>query len=226
MVNNKLLSQLGYPREEVLGKTYNDFHSPQETQEFTQKLTWVFEYGRSLKDEHCRDGKWFLRTLSPVKDSIADHTTAVLVISKDITDNKKAEQLLMENEKKYRTMFEFFPQTILLIDKNNTILDVNEQIKEWLGYEPNEILETNLFSVPFLTKKSKKTVKKNFSKRLLNKTIPAYEVEILTKNGKKQVGVVYTTSLRDEQNEIIADLIVISDIHQTKTSREGNENQR
>jgi len=216
MVNNKLLSQLGYPRGEVLGKTYNDFHSPQETQEFTQKLTWVFEYERSLKDEHCRDGKWFLRTLSPVKDSSADHTTAVLVISKDITDNKKAEQLLIENEKKYRTMFEFFPQTIFLIDKNNTILDVNEQIKEWLGYEPNEILKTNFLNVPFLTTKSKKTVEKNFSERLLNKAIPSYEVQILTKNGKKKVGIVYTTPLRDEQNEIIADLIVISDFTKRK----------
>ena len=216
MVNNKLLSQLGYPREEVLGKTYNDFHSPQETQEFTQKLAWVFEYGRSLKDEHKREGKWFLRTLSPVKDSITDHTTAVLVMSKDITDNKKVEQLVMENEKKYRSIFEFFPQTILLIDKNNTILDVNEQIKEWLGFEPNEILETNLLNVPFLSKKSKKIMEKNFSKRLLNKTIPSYEVEILTKNGKKKVGVIYSTPLRDEQNEIIADLIVISDITKQK----------
>ena len=69
-------------------------------------------------------------------------------------------------------MFEFFPQTILLIDKNGIILDVNERIREWLGYKPNEILEMNLFSVPFFTKKSKKIVKKNFSKRLLNKTIP------------------------------------------------------
>ena len=216
LVNNTHLSQLGCPREEVLEKTYNNFHSPQETQDFTQKVSWVFEYGRSLTDEHCRDGKWFLRTLSPVKDSIDNHTTAVLVISKDITQNKKTEQLSVKNEKKYQTMFELFPQMILLVDKNSTILDVNEQIKGWLGYEPNEILQTDLFSVPFLTKKSKITVKKNFSKRLLNKTISAYDVELLTKNGEKQVGVVYTTSLRDEHNEIIADLVVIFDITERK----------
>jgi PAS domain S-box-containing protein len=59
-------------------------------------------------------------------------------------------------------MFEFFPQTILLIDKNNTILDANEQIKEWLGFEPNEILETNLLNAPFLSKKSKKNCRKEF----------------------------------------------------------------
>ena len=221
MVNNELLLRLGCSREEVLGKTFNDFHSPPETKDFTQKLTWVFEHGRPLKDEHCREGNWFLRTLSPIKDSIAASTTAVLVVSKDITENKKAEQLLVEKEKKFRTMFEFFPQTILLIDKHGKILDVNERIKEWLGYKPSEILEANLFSVPFFTKESKKTVKKNFSKRMLNKTIPPYEIEMLTKSGEKRVGVVYTTPLRDEQKEIIADLMVISDITERKHMEEA-----
>jgi PAS domain S-box-containing protein len=216
MVNKELLSRLGYSREEVLGKTFNDFHSPQENKDFTQKLTWVFENGCPLKDEHCRDGNWFLRTLSPVKDSVDARTTAVLVVSKDITENKKAGQLLVENEKKYRTMFEFFPQTIVLIDKNGKILDVNERINEWLGYKPSEILEMNLFSVPFFTKESKKIVKKNFSKMLLNKMILPYEIEILTKRGEKRGGIVYTTPLRDEQKEIIADLMVISDITKRK----------
>jgi len=146
---------------------------------------------------------------------------ALLVVSKDIVENKKAEQLLVENEKKYRTIFEFFPQTILLIDKNGIILDVNEQIREWLGYKPNEILEVNLFSVPFFTKKSKKIIKKNFSNRLLNKTIPAFEIEVLTKSGEKRMGVVYTTSLRNEQKEIIADFMVISDITELKHKEEA-----
>jgi PAS domain S-box-containing protein len=146
---------------------------------------------------------------------------ALLVVSKDIVENKKAEQLLVENEKKYRTIFEFFPQTILLVDKNGIILDVNEQIREWLGYKPNEILEVNLFSVPFFTKKSKKIIKKNFSNRLLNKTIPAFEIEVLTKSGEKRMGVVYTTSLRNEQKEIIADFMVISDITELKHKEEA-----
>lgn len=216
LVNNKLLSQLGCSKEDVLGKTYNDFHSPQETKNFIQKLTWIFEHGGSLKDEQCIDGNWFLRTMSAIKDSVENRITAVLVISKDITDRKKVEQLLQKNAKKYRTMFDFFPQMMLIIDKDGTILDVNEQIKKWLGYESNEILKVNLFDALFFTTKSKKIVKKNFSSGLLNNTIPVYEVEILSKNGKKQIGLVYTSIIRNEQNEIIADLLVISDITKRK----------
>lgn len=100
MVNNQLLSQLGRSREEVLGKTFTDFHSSEETKDFTQKLTGVFEQGVPLRDIHCNKGRWYVRTLNPVKDSTPSHTTAVLVISREITEDKKTEELLLENEKK------------------------------------------------------------------------------------------------------------------------------
>jgi PAS domain S-box-containing protein len=154
--------------------------------------------------------------LNPVKESSASHTTAVLVISKDITENKKAEESLIEKEKKYRTMFEFFPQTIILINTQGKILDVNERVMEWLGYKPSDMIEKNFFNLSFFTKESKKIVKKNFSKRKSNKTISPYEIEILTKGGEKKFGVVNISALRDEQGEIINNLIVISDITERK----------
>ncbi|MCE7748709.1 MAG: PAS domain-containing protein, partial [Candidatus Heimdallarchaeota archaeon] len=94
LVSNELLLRLNLPEEKVLGKTFGELHSPEETQEFIEKINWVFENGKPTKDEHrvSRLGQWFLRTLSPVKDSITGQTTSVAVISKDITDWKKTEQ--------------------------------------------------------------------------------------------------------------------------------------
>ncbi|DAC72987.1 MAG TPA: hypothetical protein DSN98_02355 [Thermoplasmata archaeon] len=216
MVNNELLSRLGRCREEVLGRAFSEFHTSEETKDFTQKLNCAIEQGRPLKDIQCTDGKWFLRTLSPVKESSDSFPTAVLVVSRDITEDKKAEELLIQKEKKYHTMFEFFPQTIILIDTKCKILDVNERVMEWLGYKPCEMFEKDFFSLAFFTKESKKIVKKNFSKRKLNKKISPYEIEVLTKGGDKRYGVVNTSTLRDEQGEIIGDLIVISDITERK----------
>jgi PAS domain S-box-containing protein len=216
MVNNELLSRLGCSRDEVLGKTFGDFHSADETKEFAMKLSWVLEHGRPLKDEHCKDGNWFLRTLSPVKDTIAAHTTAILVVSKDITEQKKAGEMLLEKEKKYRTMFEFFPQLIVLLDSQGTLVDVNGRIEEWLGYKPVEIIGKNIFSLPFFTKETILSMKKNFSERMSNKKVPPYEIEVRTKRGEKRVGIVHATPLKDDQNEIIADLVVVSDITERK----------
>jgi PAS domain S-box-containing protein len=73
--------------EEYVGKTYGDFHSPEETKVFGEKVNKVFETGESLQHEHRsqRDGHCFLRTLSPIKGPNRE-VVAVSVVSKDISE--------------------------------------------------------------------------------------------------------------------------------------------
>jgi len=216
MVNNQLLSQLGRSREEVLGKTFIDFHSYEETKDFTQKLSLVLDNGIPQKDVYCADGKWYVRTLNPVKDSSTSQTTAVLVILTDITRNKQTEDMVFEDEKKYRTLFNFSPQTTLLVDHNGTVLDVNERITEWIGYTPDEVQEKNLFNIPWFTKESKKSLKKIFSKRYMNKKIPPFEIEIHTKRGEKRAGVVYASPIKNDHGTGSNYLVTISDFPKQK----------
>lgn len=92
-VNKKHLKRLGIPEDEVLCHTYNEYHSPQETAEFIEQVNKVFETGESVQHEHKsrRDNKYFLRTLSPVRDR-EGNITAVTVISKQITELKRMEE--------------------------------------------------------------------------------------------------------------------------------------
>jgi PAS domain S-box-containing protein len=73
--------------EEYVGKAYADFHSPEETKVFGEKVNKVFETGESLQHEHRsqRDGHCFLRTLSPIKGPNRE-VVAVSVVSKDISE--------------------------------------------------------------------------------------------------------------------------------------------
>jgi PAS domain S-box-containing protein len=66
-VNRKLQARLHMPREEIIGKGYGEFHSEEETSEFSEKVSEVFETGNSLWYEHQsrRDEGYFIRTLSP-----------------------------------------------------------------------------------------------------------------------------------------------------------------
>lgn len=216
LVNNSLLSRLGRPREDVVGKRYHDFHSPQETKEFTKKHSWVLEHGLPLKDVFSKDGNWYARTINPVKDACTLHTSAVLVIEKDITGDKIKEELVVEKEDKYRTMFNFFPQVIILTDKKGTVLDVNERITEWITYQTHEIKGMNLFNVSFLTKESKKIIKKTFSKIKTDKRITSFEIDVFAKNGETRVGIVCMSPLEDDQGATFGHLLVISDITEQK----------
>lgn len=91
-MNKKHLSRMGLRVEELLGKGYGDFHSPDETRAFINQVDTVFKTGESYQYEHksVRDGGHFLRTLSPVAGS-NDTIKAVTVISKNITSLKNLE---------------------------------------------------------------------------------------------------------------------------------------
>jgi PAS domain S-box-containing protein len=91
-MNKQHISRLGVAESSYLGKKYGEFHSPDENNTFVEKIDQVFRSGVSLQYQHrsLRNGKYFLRTLSPIKD---EHgmTTAVNIISKDVNELKKAE---------------------------------------------------------------------------------------------------------------------------------------
>jgi diguanylate cyclase (GGDEF)-like protein/PAS domain S-box-containing protein len=94
-MNKKHLSRMGFSEDQLFGLSYSEFHSPDETKKFTEKIDKVFETGKSVQHEHRsrRDGKHFLRTLSPVINRDGE-ITAVTVLSKNITDHKQMEEQL------------------------------------------------------------------------------------------------------------------------------------
>ena len=94
-MNKAHLRRLGLLGEQFLGQPYRKYHSPQETKEFIKRINQALKTGDPLQYEHKshRDGKYFLRTLSPVKDP-GGHTVAVTIVSKDISEIKRMEQSL------------------------------------------------------------------------------------------------------------------------------------
>jgi len=216
LVNNELLSRFNLSKHQLLGKTISKLHTPAEAREFIDKIDQVFENGKTIKYEHNKNDKWFLRTLSPVKDYMTGQITALLVISKDITEIKKTEEILFENEKKYRSIFELSPEAIVLIDKKGTLIDANGRIYDWLDYKREEIIGHNLLKLPFFPEESKVKVNEKFLQRMLGEKIFPYELDFITKNGKKRIGVIQATPLKDENGKIVADLVVISDITERK----------
>ena len=98
-VNQMHLSRLGLASGECIGRPYANFHSSWEADELAGKVSEVFETAASLRyeQESSKDGKYYLRTLSPIMD--ADNSIkAVTIISKNITDRKLAEELLINSQ--------------------------------------------------------------------------------------------------------------------------------
>ncbi|MCX5844268.1 MAG: PAS domain S-box protein [Deltaproteobacteria bacterium] len=140
-MNEGYLSRLGMPSDKIEGRFYEEFHSEEDTKEFSGLVDNILETGQSIQHEHRseRDGKYFLRTLSPVKDS-EGRISAVTVVSKDITKRKQAEEGLRESERRLADIIEFLPDATLAIDRQGKVIAWNQAIEEMTGVKASDIL--------------------------------------------------------------------------------------
>jgi PAS domain S-box-containing protein len=163
--------------EEYMRKVFSDFHSPEETSVFREKVTRVFETGEPLQQElrSMRDGRYFLRTLSPIKGP-AKEVRAVSIVSKDITKLIKEG----EAERRYHAIFEQSPFGILIIDTNGNIIEFNETARRELGYSREEFASLRLFDInPQSTEEIQDRIKE-----VLSKGSCEFEVKHKTKYGE------------------------------------------
>jgi PAS domain S-box-containing protein len=154
LVNEKHLTRFPGLSDGVIGRTYFEFHSEEESKRFAENIRWIFENGKSLWYEHRseNDGRCFLRTLSPVKGRKGS-VLAVTVVSKDITALKEAEEGLRASELQYRSTIDSLADSIHVADTDLRIVLFNQSFKQWnrdLGLE-TEVIGRTIFEVfPFL----------------------------------------------------------------------------
>jgi len=163
---------------EYAGRRYGDFHTPEETRVFSEKVAEVFERGEPAEHEHRsqRDGHYFLRTLSPVKGSKGE-TVAVSVVSKDVTDLKREK----ETELRYRTIFEQSPYGILIIDTSGNIIEFNGTACRELGYSREEFARLSVADLD--AARSPEEIQAAV-RELLHKGSAEFDVMQLRKDGK------------------------------------------
>jgi PAS domain S-box-containing protein len=109
-------------------KTINDFLAapwPNYENEFRFRhkdgtYRWILAKASLLKDEHGR-----------VTRMIGSHL--------DITDRKQAEQALRESEERYRKLFDYAPDGILIADAGSYFVDANPGMCQMLGYASDEM---------------------------------------------------------------------------------------
>jgi PAS domain S-box-containing protein len=82
----------------------------------------------------CKNG-----SISHVLQTVLFTSNRILVIYYDITERKRAEMSLLENEERYRTMFENTGTSMILIEEDMTISMVNAEFVRNSGYSLDEI---------------------------------------------------------------------------------------
>ncbi|NMB80089.1 MAG: PAS domain S-box protein, partial [Methanomicrobiales archaeon] len=74
-------------------------------------------------------------------------TFEILGVSRDISEQKKAKDALLESEEKFRTLVETTSDLVWEIDDRGTYTYVSPRVRELLGYEPGELVGKSPFTI-------------------------------------------------------------------------------
>ncbi|MBK6398007.1 MAG: PAS domain S-box protein [Bacteroidetes bacterium] len=127
---------IGISREKIIGMNFLSFFKGAKNPNILNKIKKSKEENKNAQFEEYSEyfKKWIHVKVYPSPGG----TT---IFFQDITDRKLSETKLIENEKKYRLLFQNNPIPMWIIELSNfTILDVNKAAIDHYGYSPDEFI--------------------------------------------------------------------------------------
>ncbi len=182
MINNQVVELFGYNQNELVGKKVEVLiperfsnHIKYRKVYTANPVTRGMGQGRELIGKR-KDGSEF-----PVEISLSPiQTHEGLIISstiRDITERKKAEQLIIENESKFRALFNNMYQFIGLLSLDGSLIELNETALNFIGLTLNQLKGKKLYELPVWIDSSIEKLKRSIAKAAEGEFV-RYELEI------------------------------------------------
>lgn len=204
--NPAFRKMLGYSNEEISDLTYVDITPPKwhaAEADIINKQVLTTGYSENYEKEYRRkDGTIFpveLRTYL-LKDA-SGKPTGMWAFVRDITELKRAEELLKRSERRYRSLVETITEGMAIVDFDENILFANSAACKIFGYTLEELIGINLRQI---------ILPEDFNK-------------ILAETGKRKNGLTskYEFSIRRRDNQIRHLYISVTPYQDTYGNVEG-----
>jgi len=174
----------GYEPEELLGKSPLEFIHPDDRKRLLPMLKNYIKAkvkklftGKELPITEgiefrfkTKDGNW--RYIQSTGNIVGNQ---LLLISRDITDQKKFEESLRKSQQEFASLFKSSPEALVYEDEKGTILNINPCFTELFGYTLEEVkgrnIDEGIIHPPNKIEEGKKLTKKSFKGYINYETI-------------------------------------------------------
>ena len=106
-----------------------------------------------------------------------------VVIGRDVTERKQVKMLLEESEQRYKSLFDYNPDIVYMIDIDGVITNLNPQYQSITGYKPEETIGLHIEKI--IPKRDKDEILKAISSIVVNQRPESFELQIMHKEGHK-----------------------------------------
>jgi PAS domain S-box-containing protein len=139
---------MGYKPSELVGQSvFNTIH-PDDLKYMKEDFyTDLTKHGPKIPDVVRRmhkDGSWRFVEVNGQNMLDDEIINGMLIISRDITERRKTEELLKQSEERYRMIAESAHDTIWTVDLNGRMTYISPSVKRLTGYTPEEVMQSGL----------------------------------------------------------------------------------
>jgi PAS domain S-box-containing protein len=148
---NKIAARrFGGKMEQLMGLCIYDLMPAPVAQLRKARIDKVFRSGAPIRFEDEREGDIYDNNVYPVFDG-EGKVTSVAVFGRQITEQKRAEEALLESEERYRSLFEDNHSVMLLIDPENAdIVDANPAACSFYGFGKEDLTSKKITDINML----------------------------------------------------------------------------
>jgi PAS domain S-box-containing protein len=220
---------MGRSTEDLMGNNALRWVHPDDYSKCMSTFMLGWELGKANVQARFKDARGKYRWLDVRGQQIIDQKgeQKILVVSRDISDIKEAEENLKKSEEKYRNLIQDAPVGVWALDENENTILVNPKICEMLNYTEDEILGKNLKNFIPETMKTIIKGKRHIREKGIKET---YELQLIKKDGTIIYTEISAAPILDENSVYIGSIAYITDITSKKIAedklRESEEKYR
>lgn len=210
LVNERTAQVYGVTPAAMVGKQHSDVHLRQaELAFFRQTDEVTLSRGEAIFiPEIASLDHFYQASKIPLRNGAGQYDR-LLIVASDITERKKAEETIRQNEEKFRNLIETMSGGLAMYDLEERITYVNERYCELLGYTQQELIGTSVYS--HVEPESIAVIKHQLTYRYQGEST-SYEVGIKRKDGQRTYWLVSGSPWYNEQRQIIGSFAVVNDI--------------